>query len=187
MRCLILLVAVLGAGCASNVPVNIRNEPADNPVLPAVAQDARAFVGRAVRWGGMVISVDNKASETVIEVLAQDLDAFGRPIESDRSPGRFLAEVQGFLDPQIYRKDRAVTVYGSIAPSVVRNVGEKPYTYAVVKAAQVYLWADYSPYQDPWYRDPFCDPFYGPGPYYRPGMWPYYDPFWGPFPPYCRW
>ena len=187
MRWLILIFAVMLAGCAGNVPLNIRSEPAGNPALQAVSQDAKPYLGRAVRWGGSIISVDNNPNETLLEVLAQELDAFGRPIESDTSPGRFLAEVKGFLDPQIYRKDREVTVYGSVAPSVVRKVGEKPYTYPVVKAAEVYLWADYSPYRDPWRRDPFCDPFFGPGPYYRPWMWPYYDPFWGAYPPYCRW
>lgn len=181
MRWLILFFALLGAGCASNVPVNIRTEPAGNPPLPTVANDAKPFVGHAVRWGGSIISVDNKPNETVLEVLGQELDAFGRPIESDRTQGRFLAEVQGFLDPQIYRKDRVVTVYGNLAPSVVRNIGEKPYTYPVVKASQVYLWAEYAPY-----RDPFCDPFFGPGPYYRPGFGPYYDPYWSAYPPYCR-
>lgn len=192
---LALSAATLLHGCATNIPVEISKAPAGAPDLPAVAADAQAFDGRRARWGGSIVNVENKPDETWVEILAKELDYYGRPRYTDRTTGRFLAQVEGFLDPQVHRKDRDMTVYGTIAGSRAGAIGGKPYTYPVVKAETTHLWPQtYAGRDDPWCRSAF----YGSSIWYgHPGWWHrhrlgyhplWWGPFWDPFPTYryCR-
>lgn len=171
---ILLLLGMLGllGGCASNIPKPIRVAPANNPTVAGVVANVNAFKGTAVRWGGTIASVENKAHETWVVIVARPLDSDGQPIENDRSLGRFIARVSGFLDPDIYTKDREVTVSGTVERSVVRMIGKHPYAYPLVKVQTLYLWrqypeaAPYYPYPS-WYYDPYYYPFY-PYPYWYP-------------------
>jgi len=53
-----LLALTLIAGCASKPPSSIDKLPADNPSLNRVRMDIDSHVGREVRWGGVISSVD---------------------------------------------------------------------------------------------------------------------------------
>lgn len=174
----LLLIGLLGllGGCASQIPQPIRVAPANNPTISAVLGNLKAFKGAAVRWGGTIASVDNKAHETWLTIVARPLDSDGEPVENDRTLGRFIARVHGFLDPAIYRKDREVTVYGNVESLVTRMIGKHPYTYPLIKAQTVYLWQErpesvYYPYPYPyWYYD------------YAPYRYPFYSyPYWYPY------
>lgn len=179
----VLALLTLGAftGCASNVPLEIREPVADAPSVADAGRLPDQFEGRAVRWGGTIVAVHNEAQDTLVELLARDLGSSGRPRETDASQGRFLVRVKGFLDPGIYARDRDVTVRGTIVGREQRLIGERPYLYPVVEADTVYLWPEYESY---YVRPgPYYDPFF-PGWYpYRYG-WPRYRPY---FPPYGWW
>ena len=87
-----------------------------------------------VRWGGAIASVENRRDETWIEIVE-------RPLNTDKSAGRFLARVDGFLDPAV----RVEHVYLWPLPSrAARHYYRSPYWY------------------DPWY------PWGYPHPYRRP-------------------
>jgi outer membrane lipoprotein len=139
--------------------------------LGAVRAAPSAAVGKSVRWGGNIVSVRNLKTETQLEIVGRRLDGDGRPRDENRSDGRFLANVSGFLDPLVYKTGRDVTVNGHIEGTIDRAIGEFAYTYPVVRAADVHLWevpttSTYPPYYYPYYYDfPFGDPFW---PYYRP-------------------
>lgn len=177
----LLLVGLLGmlGGCASDIPQPIRVAPPNNPTITAVLGDVKAYVGAPVRWGGSIASVENKAHDTWVVIVARPLDSDGEPIDNDRTLGRFIARVDGFLDPDIYSKDREVTVYGTVESRVTQMIGKHPYTYPLIKASTLYLWRDYPeavpyyPYPYPyWYYDPYFYPFYRYPywyPYRRPG------------------
>jgi outer membrane lipoprotein len=147
--------------------------------LAQVLDPAQRYAGAPpVRWGGRIVRVENKANDTWIEVIAKELDGEGRPIESDQSAGRFLVRVEGFLDPAVYQADREVTVYGVVETKVDRTIGERPYTYPMIRAQRFHLWEEEFPERygyDPWYpRGYFYDPFYYP-------YWPYsrlHGPLW---------
>lgn len=143
-----LLVLSLLGGCASDVPLVIREPLPDNPTLANVQNDPKAFVDRRVRWGGTIVSVKSVANQTELEILAKVVAADGRPEPGDVSLGRFLVGSDGFLDPAIYSANREVTVYGVLDDVLVRNIGEHAYKYPRVKAIQVYLWPEQSGYGD---------------------------------------
>lgn len=167
MRAKTILCFVLAtAGCAS-VPPQIKVPPLGDPSISSVQKDAGSHRGELVRWGGSIVGIENKRDHTLVIVVAKDLGRSGRPQGSDYSPGRFIARVEGFLDPDVYKTGREATVYGPIEGQLTRKIGEKSYGYPVVKAETVYLWPDYNRYANhysPYYYYPYYSlrpyPFY---------------------------
>jgi outer membrane lipoprotein len=146
-----LLLSSLG-GCASDVPLVIREPPADNLTLADVQANPPAFVNQRVRWGGIIVSTRSVENRTEVEIRAKPLGTDGRPEPGDVSLGRFLVSNHGFLDPAVYSAGREVTVYGVLQNVLVRNIGTHPYLYPTVKADQLYLWTEQNEYgYDDWY------------------------------------
>jgi outer membrane lipoprotein len=129
-----LLTALFAAGCASPVPLAIRQGPPDSPTPAAVRTQPGDHAGRAVRWGGVLIATGNRADATRLTVLARPLASDGKPGAGDASLGRFIAVVPEFLDPQVYAPDRLITVTGTLRGSETGRVGEHSYTDPVVAA-----------------------------------------------------
>ncbi|MEW8622042.1 MAG: Slp family lipoprotein, partial [Candidatus Thiodiazotropha endolucinida] len=116
------------------------------------------------------ISVENLAQETRIEILSRPLDDEGKPKDDSRSIGRFIARIEGYLEPEEYPKNREITITGNIVEVVQKPVGDYPYPYPVVEVEAYHLWPEEKVYTHPYYYDPFYDPFYYP--YWR--RYPYY-------------
>ncbi len=164
----ILGLALVLSGCATTIPSSIR-EPAPGNISVTEARAAgKHLAGNPVRWGGTIASVENRASETWIEVVERPLESDGRPRQTDQTGGRFLALVPGFLDPSIYASGRDVTVSGTLQTPLSRTIGEYPYTFPVVRSEQIHLWPRPVPVQR-YYYDPFW-----PNPWYP---WGYPFPY----------
>jgi outer membrane lipoprotein len=169
---LIGFFSLLLAGCASQVPRAV-SEPPPRNLSVAEVRAKQGPIGAQVRWGGTIAKVENYKTETWIEVVERPLDNDGRPQQLDQSGGRFLARVDGFLDPAIYAPGRQITVAGLLQENTTRQIGDYTYTFPVVKVISFYLWPPLSkqvyhdPWYDPWYpwHDPFYDPWY---PYFPP-------------------
>jgi len=153
------------------VPQAIRERPLQPSTVAEAQQDPVRFVGRRVRWGGTIIAVHNRETTTEIEGLARPLSADGEPREDKPGEGRFIALLQGFMDPAEYPTDRLLTVTGRVHRIEKRPVGGYPYLYPVVGVESRYLWPEPPPppppaydYPDPWYF-PWYRPWY---PWYRP-------------------
>lgn len=181
MRWSSIPLLLLLCACATNIPDAIREPPPNNPTVEEVRHNMESYIGQRVRWGGTIAGVENGKTETRLEVVARDLDGNGRPRATDRSPGRFLARVEGFLDPAVYSNGREVTVVGTLAAPETRRIGEYTYRYPVVKADMVHLWEpreEPRQYRDPYYYDPFWRPW---------GPWGPFSPWHSPFYPGPRW
>jgi outer membrane lipoprotein len=171
---------LLLTGCQSSIPLEIRQSLPGSPDLAQVRGGGiESFQGARVRWGGVIVLVENKADETWVEVAARELGSYGRPAVGDISPGRFIARVEGFLDPAVYRADRQLTVYGVVESAYNRAIGERPYSYPVIKVERLYLWPEYlrqNYYYPPLF--PYYDPFYYyPRRFFRP-YYPGFFPYW---------
>lgn len=168
-----LMALVMLGGCATPVPELVRKAPSGNPQLSEVRAQSESFRSSRVRWGGSIQSVENRPSETWIQVVAFELAKNGRPIEDSRSQGRFLARFDGFLDPLVYKTGRWITVTGTVSGQETRAVGEYPYVFPIVHVESHYLWEprrrDY-PLYDPFWYDPWYDPWY-PYPWRRYPYW----------------
>lgn len=134
-------------GCTSHVPLEIREPPPEDLNILQIRDDFDQHKGSRVRWGGSIASVENKNEETWLEIVASPLDGQGRPRYDDRSMGRFIARVPGFLDPQVYAGGRSVTVYGEVESRIVRPIGEYPYTYPLVRSLNYQFWQERDDYR----------------------------------------
>ncbi len=166
---LIILLAL--AGCASPLPLPLQQDPPRAPDFRTVQSDPQAYRGAAVRWGGTVIRLDNRASDSELEVLARPLDGNGRPRAEGPALGRFIARSREFLDPAVYKIDSEITLSGALATPVTYPIGDYSYTYPVVTTDALYVWAPRPVYRepppywyDPWY--PWGYPYWWKHPYH---------------------
>lgn len=149
---IISLLLALTGGCASNAPALIGAMPPNNPALAQVREHPDEAIGKTVRWGGIIAKVDNQETETWIEIVDKTLQRNGAPADSDKSQGRFIARITGFVDPMIYEKGRRLTVYGVLEQAEVHHIGNFTYLFPVVRVKESHLWA-HEPdmvYFDPW-------------------------------------
>jgi len=161
-RLVMYLVILVLSGCASQVPILIKLPPHPDPEFHQVKNNIDTFRNQYVRWGGRIISVENKEDLTWIEILASPLNRYGRPGSYTDYEGRFIARVDGFLDPEHYSKDRKLTIFGTIESEFVKRIDDHPYSYPLVSAKEHYLWPEYRTVR---YHYPYYHGYYYP--YYR--------------------
>jgi len=167
-----MLALVLLGGCASTeVPEMVRLDGAEGMSVAQAQTQPEQARGKAVRWGGEILSVHNQPQFTEVVVLRRGLFSGGEPRPDGGEGKRFVARIPGFLDPAEYRAKQRLTVVGRLAGNSLRKVGEYAYPHPVVEVQSHYRWDEYKPAPVPrWHRDPFyCDP-----------LWP-----WGYRHPYC--
>ncbi len=169
---LVLLGLTTVTGCSSNVPLAISQDVAQAPSFTEVQQHPETYNGQSLRWGGTILSTENKQDASWITIVAFPLSDSGRPLESDHSPGRFIAVVDQFLEPLVYSKDREITVRGQLAGTQTLKVGNYPYPYPLLKVDSFHLWEPRderiemdAPYYWP-YHPYYPTPFYNPRLYY---------------------
>ncbi len=171
---LAMLLAGLLTACASTVPKTLVDGLPEALSQRAAQAEPTRHRGEEVRWGGEILSVNNLPRSTEVEL-------FGRPLSDNAEPRpdggegvRFIARVDGFLDPAQYRADKRMSVRGRLHDPVVRLVGAYPYRYPVVVVSAHHLWPVYRPPPPPAYSDPFYDPWWPWwGPWWRRHHWPY--------------
>ncbi|TDJ33440.1 MAG: hypothetical protein E2O56_03730 [Gammaproteobacteria bacterium] len=187
----VMLGGILLLTACASTPVPLRGK--FPPVTPLDAQQNPPR-GTTVRWGGGIIAVEPGANDTCVEILARPLESWARPQATTANFGRFLACTRGFLDPEIFRRNRDITIVGQVTGIEHRPVGDFDYPYPRVRATEMYLWAPrvrvWSPYWGPgWGRWGWGPGWggWGPGwghrgPYRGWGAWGWYYPY-----PYRRW
>jgi len=158
-------------GCSA-ISSEFRQEVTPELTFQQVIADPRAFIGTTVIWGGTILHTTVHEKGTTLEIIQKPLTYTERPKTTDLSFGRFLVErVDTFLDPEIFDKDREVTVVGTITEERVKKIDEADYRYPLIVAKQLILWPAASmgrgyPYgYYPYYYYPYS--FYGRH-FYRP-------------------
>lgn len=169
-----LCLSVFVSACSSNIPLEISEPVEASPELSQVRANPEAFLSQKLRWGGVILSSENRENTSRLVIVAFPLNGKTRPRIDRTSPGRFIAIVDEFLEPLVYSSEREITLIGKLVGTEVSKVGEFDYEYPLVEVDSFYLWrprpktVDYNP---PYYR-PYYNPYY---PFYP---WPYYRPHW---------
>ena len=171
----LLIMILIVSACATNVPLAIRTAPPGAPLVSEVQSSSDQFVGTTVRWGGLIINVENQESFTWIELVSRRLSNKGKPIDDDSSVGRFIAKFDQFADPKIFAIGRLLTVVGNIEGHTTKPIGEFLYTFPIVTVTASHLWRpDPEPrrYEPPsyWIYDPWYPFLY---PHRHPPYWYY--------------
>lgn len=158
---LIMLMTFFTESCSV-----ISKEVRTNSIFPihfkTLVQETDKYIGDSVILGGYILETKNMVNESIIKVLQTPLGFREEPKSKDHSEGRFIISKKGFLDPEIYSKDRKITVAGKVAGSVVEKVDGFPHPYLKIKSREIYLW----PKDQFYYRTPYYDPWFYPYPYY---------------------
>ena len=139
----VLVMVSMLAACASQPPAAISRIPASNLTVAEVRLNPEPSIGAVVRWGGVIKKVENKSSQTWLEVVSHRLGEDGKPQQEGGSDGRFIAVLSGFVDPVVYQTGYLLTVVGVIESFVSRPIGDFQYSFPVVEVSGSYLWQKY--------------------------------------------
>jgi outer membrane lipoprotein len=120
-----------------------------------VQADPDRYIGKVVIWGGIIIETANRQDGTYMKVLQTPLDWGEKPKDAEASQGRFLLKYPTFLDKEIYRKGRKLSIAGEIIGKEILPIGEISYTYPFILAKELHLWKEVKPsswtYPPPFY------------------------------------
>lgn len=189
----LLLLALFGVAALSGCAMRVLPEEALREVDPSVhyemvKDDPERYTGTTLLLGGRILRNDADASGSTLEVLRYELDRWGYPTDVDEQGGRFLARIDRFLDPEVYKKDRFIVLTGTLTGVETRELNGVPYRYPVfrIRSGKVFQRSpgEFAPYgyPHPYYRpygyDPFWhDPFWY-DPFWHRGRWYRHHPFW---------
>ena len=174
------LASLLLSACAG-LPSAVKDVPVVDIPYSQASQNISNYKDASVRWGGVIIDVENEQDSSLVQVLFYPLDSYGRPQLNKPGEGRFVIKSPEFLDPVVYAKDKEVTVAGTLIGDIERTIGKRVVRLPLISATAIYLWPNNE--RDDYYygRRGFGDyrfnPYFGyPGyPFYWRG---YYGPYW---------
>jgi len=165
-RAILIVNVLFFAGCAM-VPDSIE-VPEGTALLSyakAVTSGANAQ-GEKVRWGGVIVGVENKPNLTLVEMVYFPLNNYGKPMTSAETVGRFKAQFNAFVDPIVFEEGRSVTFLGALVPPTTGMVGEQPYSYPTLLVDDYYMWRKQQVYDVNMYHFNYHNGWYSP--FYRP-------------------
>ncbi|MDP2689593.1 MAG: Slp family lipoprotein [Deltaproteobacteria bacterium] len=166
---MVFLAAVLLAGCGSVISKGALQSISREVTVDKVQKEPDRYAGAKVLWGGVILGTKNLEQTTEIEVLETELDYNDLPEFTDAaSKGRFIIEADRYLDSNIYKEGKGITVAGKVEGVARRKIGLMEYPYPVVRPMEMKL------------SEELPQDYYGGYPY---GGYPYYDPFYSPFGP----
>ncbi len=179
MKAISILVGILVLAACNIVPNQIAVEENTNLVnYKSIdkTQVSPSQVGELARWGGKIVSVENKKDVSEIEVVFFPESRSGKPRVGDESLGRFKAVVKGFVDPLVFEEGRLVTVVGSVGELTEGVIGEQTYKYPTLDAKGYYMWRKTTDLE---VESVGFSPFLYSQHYRRGFFSPWYDPWWG--------
>ena len=160
----LLMVTVL-VSC-SVISSDIRSEAIPAVPFQTLIAEADKYLGQTVILGGYILETKNLESETILKVLQTPLRFSEDPGFKKRSEGRFVVHHKGFLDPEVYSKDQAITVAGMVMGTAVEKIGDERIQYLKIENREIYLWSNYKAYPNPY---PWFYPY---------DRWPYHPWYW---------
>lgn len=182
-RYLLGFVCLLGlvGGCAGIPPVTQEGALPQMPLADLIG-NAAGYEGQTIVTGGYVLEVENQVGQTRILAVQVPISSGQRPKSKDLSEGRLVLIYNGFIDPEVYEKDRGITVRGEVLGGAADDP-EIPYPYLRIQVQEIYLWPAVNLSKVK--HRPGYDPFY---PYFWYRHYPYwhypyhyYYPYPGPY------
>lgn len=183
MKRYLLLICLLLLNACSTLPVAIKNPPLQDISYTDAIQKIANYKDAPVRWGGIIVGVENEQNFSLVEVLYYPLDSKGKPQTDKQHVGRFVFKSPEFLDPAVYAKNVKITVAGTLTGDIERVVGKKVLRVPLISATTIYLWPvyEYDSRYDGFGYGYGYNPYYGGYPYYWGHYyWPSASPFMHP-------
>jgi outer membrane lipoprotein len=173
-------VLLMSTVSCSVISQQLKDESLPPTPFGELLQNIDEYTGETVILGGYVLEIENITDETIIRVLQAPLSFGDEPDSRDKTEGRFIVSYKGFLDPEVYSKNRRITVAGIIIGLQTEEIGSCPYACLKIESREIHIWPeyeyrDYFLYDDPFYYSPYSYP-YRRYPYYLHS--PSYSPYW---------
>ena len=165
----LMLISILPISC-SIMSKQVRTESMPPVSFKLLDQETDRYIGNTVTLGGYILETKNLADESVMMILQTPLGFREEPKSKDQSEGRFIVSQKGFLDPEVYKKDRKITVAGKIVGSELEKVDGYSHAFLKLESHEIYLWPEQKQISRYQYDDPWCDHY----PYYWFHHYPYY-------------
>ncbi len=134
-----IIAFVMFAGCAHVVAPDLRAEADRSMRTEELFRHPDLYKGKTVIVGGVIIGIENTGKGAILEVLEKPLDSRGRPLDTDRSRGRFLLVHPERLEPVIFAPGREITTVAEVLGSETRLLGEMEYRYPLLRSKAVYI------------------------------------------------
>ena len=135
---LFFLLIISISSCAHVISKEIRKDTDPSITLKQVSQNPNIYQGKRVIWGGEIINIVQKDGGTSqIEVYQRPLGWRGVPMDTVRSEGRFLILADQFLDPNLYKGGKKITVAGELIGETIQSLGEMDYRYPILSSKQI--------------------------------------------------
>jgi len=171
----VLITGLVGPGCSTTIPKAVLEKVNRNITFEALKENTMAYEGRMVLLAGVIVKTTNTPTGATLEIYQTEMDWEDKPTDTDVSGGRFLLEYGDFLDPEIYSKQRQVTIAGKVLGVKFMRLGEMEYPYPVILAEAIHLWKKIKPLT----YDP--NPWYPMGAPWGWGPWGFWGPWYGPY------
>ncbi|WP_456296967.1 Slp family lipoprotein [Vibrio sp. AK197] len=138
-RYLLMMSSLLMISACASLPQELETQN------PAVVTDFQTWQAnpndqQEVRLGGVIANISNLSDKTRLEIVNMPIGNAGKPMLSHEPKGRFVAYVQGFLDPVTYSEGRLITVLGDSAGTEEGSVDKYQHQFPVVNARAYHLW-----------------------------------------------
>jgi outer membrane lipoprotein len=137
---LCIFFTMMVMGCAGGISRQSRSMVTYKGSFSSLQKTPDAHKGEIVMFGGRIIETKTASFLSELTVLQLALDSSGRPVDPDQSQGRFIVQTKEVLDPEIYQKDRMITVVGRLKGSKDLSIGGFDYTYPLVEPIEIKLW-----------------------------------------------
>lgn len=135
-----LLCSCMACGAAFDPDVRSQIDPTLS--YPELLASPSSHVGRVVLLGGTIVEATNYETFTQLTLLQYPIGRGDRPRTSQPSGGRFLLQVPGYLESEIYRPGRAVSVIAEVVGREDLPLGETTYMYPVLVPKALHLWPE---------------------------------------------
>ncbi|HAR96636.1 MAG TPA: hypothetical protein DCR97_11850 [Deltaproteobacteria bacterium] len=176
-----IFLSLLLAACTTAIRKDLIQRGIRDLPVSKLEQNPGSYQGSLFVLGGIIVNTRASQEGSIIEAVYAPVNSGGYLKEIPKDTSRFMAlypKSKGFLDPAIYKANRAVTLAGTFEGLRNGKIDEMPYTYPFFHIEDLRLWEEQiyapTPWNDPW----------TPYPYWR---YPYGRyPFWGWGSPWCR-
>jgi len=108
-----------------------------------VTQNIDSYKDIPVRWGGVIINIENEENFSLVQALFYPLNYLGRPQLDEPHGGLFVFKSTKFLDPVVYVKGKKITVVGTLNGEIERTVGKKIIQVPLLLSTATHLWPEY--------------------------------------------
>lgn len=144
-----LFMSVLLTGCIM-APKGLERDQFTIQRLEAITVEDYDCQCQQARLGGKILSATALKGQMRLEILSLPIISLSaKPYLSADTNGRFIAYLDGFIDPESL-KEQFITVKGTLKKLEVGKIDQVDYTYPVVMVSHYKLWKLVSEY----YYDP---------------------------------